>query len=138
MAGVYRSMIAENGKPVIGNNRDMLGVREGRNIDIPVRDNGTVDPGTGGLSVAPDWRRQPPHTIPRRLRPLASKARGNNRLSCFRLGTVEFGNTEINESLVLRPSSADHGTIEPKETVQIAEFQIALARTRDSWVIDEN
>ncbi len=135
MAGVYLAMIAEQGRPVTGNQRDMLGVREGR--DIPVGSTDIVLPATGGLSVAPHWKDLPPFLIPRRLKGLYTAARGSDRLACFRLGYVPFANRELDDDLTLRVENSDHAIIEPKCAVQIAVFQAALAATMEMWTIDE-
>ncbi len=136
MPGIIRSMSADGNKPTVGKVAKMLGVRP--NYDIDVSPSGSVKPDTGGLSVAPDWRRLPPFLIPRRLANEVGEARGSNRLACFRLGAFPFSETMIGESLRLRPDSPDHGTIEPSREMPIDEYQAALANTRHLWVVDES
>ena len=130
-------MLSDSDKPVVGSESKMLGVR-GNGYDIPIHSDGTVSPQTGGLSVTPDWRLLPLFLIPRRLQSKLEDARGSNRLACFRLGSIPFQNATIGKLLLLRPDSAEHGTIEPSQEMQLIEFQDALAATRDLWVIDEN
>lgn len=135
MAGVFRSMVQENGLPLVGNGRDMLGVRE---IDIRADDTGNVRPGTGGLSVAPAWRRLPPFLIPARLRNKATEARGNDRLACFRLGDAAFQPGTVCDGVQLVIGNPAHGALEPAETMSLARFQNCLAITRPRWVKDED
>jgi hypothetical protein len=72
------------------------------------------------------------------LYPKAKDARGNNNLSCFRLGEYPFEPGALSDDLFLRPDTAVHGTIEPSREMPLNGFQSALAATRDLWVIDEN
>jgi hypothetical protein len=128
-------MFADDDKPVVGDAGKMLGVRP--QYDIPVLPNGLVRPGEGGMSVAPDWRSLPLFLIPRRLNSEVTDAAGSNRLKCFRLAAFPFTETLIEERLLLRPNSPDHGTIEPNREMLIDDFQSALASTRHLWVVDE-
>lgn len=137
MAGVFRSMLFDDGKPVVGDQSKMLGVRHNGH-DIPIDEDQMVRPKTGGLSVAPDWRVLPYFLIPRRLQNKSARARGNNNLACFRFEGLEFQEVQINVELVLQPDSGQHGTIEPNREMTLATFQSSLAGTRDSWTIDEN
>lgn len=129
-------MIADGDKPKVGNVAKVLGVRP--NYDIEVSPSGSVWPNTGGLSVAPNWRHLPPFLIPRRLGVKAAEARGSNQLKCFRLGAFAFSEVTITPSLLLRPDSPTHGTIEPSREMSIGEYQTALADTRDLWLVDES
>jgi hypothetical protein len=137
MSGIYRSMIDEGGKPVIGDKARMLGVRT-NGTDIPIDGDGSVQPGTGGLSVSPNWQDLPLFLIPRRLQSIVKDARGNNRLACFRLSDFSFAAAQIDEQLWMRPDSVNHGIIEPTYKMKFDDYQRALAATRDSWAIDEN
>lgn len=136
MAGVYRSMIAEDGRPVVGNGAKMLGVRND-GYDIPFDADENVRPRTGGLSVVSNWHNLPLFLIPRRLQPQIKDARGSNQLACFRLGDFPFQDGQINDVLAMRPDSPHHGTIQPNRKMPLPEYQDALAATRSSWVIDE-
>jgi hypothetical protein len=133
-------MLAEGGKPKIGSESKMLGVRIAPNphADIPVDENGNVHPETGGMSVAPEWRSLPWHLIPRRLH---RRGRGGNNLICWRLGAGVFEEAPLNADLALRPdpaAPAEHGFVEPTHVMAIAEYQAALAGTRDDWIQDES
>jgi hypothetical protein len=88
MPMIYRSMVPDGGKPRIGDQADCLGVRlpPSENADIRVLPGSLVRPEGGGMSVAPEWRKLPPHRIPRRLQHLTLQATGKNRLVCWKMG----------------------------------------------------
>jgi hypothetical protein len=132
-------MLNDNGLPVVGSESKMLGVRvpPHQQPDITRDANGIVIPGTGGMSVAPTWRDLPYFLIPKRLRSLMPDARGRNELACFRHGAGDFVESVVSESLVLKPDSRSHATIQPTRSMPLADFQQALAATRDGWAIDE-
>jgi hypothetical protein len=67
---MFRAMKAEtDGLPKVGPSSRELGVRTaGPTRDIPVKEDGTVEPGTGGMSVALDAARNlPKPRLPRSL-----------------------------------------------------------------------
>src|SRR5713226_7157439 len=67
---MFRAMKAEpDGRPKAGRSGRELGVRiEGPIRDIPVREDGSVDPKTGGMSVAVDTAQNlPKPRLPRSL-----------------------------------------------------------------------
>ena len=143
MPKIFRSMLADGGKPKVGSKGKLLGVRipPDPNADLPVDPNGKVQPQTGGMSVAPDWRKLPDHLIPRRLKRLIPRARGRDDLVCWRLGDAEFLDCQCIALLVLRvdPAQPDkQGFIEPASPMSIADYRSALASTRDDWIPDEN
>jgi hypothetical protein len=81
----------------------------------------------------------PPFLIPRRLAPIkVREARGNAQLAIFRLAEITFANGDIGDSLRLRVTSSDHGSIEPSGVTTLLQFQSDLAATRDEWAIDED
>ena len=142
MPKIYRTMLADGGKPKVGSESKMLGVRIAPTpqADIPVDEQGVVYPQTGGMSVAPEWRKLPYFLVPKRLRALRPDARGSNQLACWTLGQGAFKQGDLSDNLVLRPDPnglARHGLVEPKVEMSIETFQEALAKTRDRWVIDE-
>jgi hypothetical protein len=106
--------------------------------DIPVRADGTVQPGAGGLSVVPNWRSLPPFLVPHRLLDKYPRARGNAKLACFRLSNVMFVDDAIGDALQLRIDSPDHGTIQPRQVMPVNVYQAELAATRNTWMIDED
>jgi hypothetical protein len=138
MPTIYRSMLAEEGKPKIGCSATSLGVRvpPDKNSDVPVDADGTVQPNTGGMSVSPGWRSLPVWRIPRRLRGKIEGASGSPKLFCWRMGTGPFVEDAVAEDLVLKPDSATHGTVQPERPMALSVYQGALANTRDQWVID--
>ena len=143
MPKIFRSMLEDGGKPKVGSASKMLGVRVAPNTppDIPVDGNGDVHPKSGGMSVAPDWRKLPDHLIPRRLKQFIPRARGRDDLVCWRLGDLDFLDGQPIGLLVLRvdPARTDkHGFVEPASLMSIVDYQCALASTRDDWIPDEN
>ena len=137
---IFRSMINNSGKPTVGTDSNMLGVRVPPHprADVTPDEAGIVRPGSGGMSVAPSWRKLPIFLIPSRLKHLVAGARGADSLMCFQFGEGEFSDSSINSHLILRPNSATHGTVQPSRSMSLADFQQALADTRNSWtVIDE-
>jgi hypothetical protein len=130
---IYRAMTREGDRPKLGPTARTLGVRP---RDIPVVD-GSVAPGTGGMSVAPSWRDLPSHRIPRRLARLAPDAAGSNDDACWRTGEGPFGPGPVAEGLALRPDKPTHGLVEPSEAMSFESYQAFLEATRDEWRIDE-
>jgi hypothetical protein len=142
MPKIYRTMLADGGKPKVGSESKMLGVRIAPTPrpDIPVDQAGNVHPDTGGMSVVPDWRELPYFLVPMRLKAVRPDARGSNQLTCWSLGEGLFEVGSLADKLVLRPDSNDptaHGFVEPSDVMSIENYQEALAETQDQWVIDE-
>src|SRR5438128_3222372 len=110
---VFRSMLADGALPKLGSTAKTLGVRvsPSEDGDIPVKSDGTVCPGTGGMSVAPSLRDLPGHRIPRRLKPAIAYARGSNSLFCWKMGEGPFECGTLTHGLNLRPdlNQASHG-----------------------------
>jgi hypothetical protein len=138
---IFRAMTRNlEGKPVAGTSARSLGVRvppDGA-ADIAPDAAGNVHPETGGMSVAPAWRKLPSYRIPKRLAPLAPDACGKNEDACFRLGEGEFIRSVVTAELMLRPDRPSHGLIEPAVLMSLVNFQAALAATQDQWQIDES
>lgn len=126
-----------NGRPELGRAGNMLGVRvgSGKNDDIPEEDS-FVQPGAGGMSVSPSLETLPPHRIPRRLQSRFPEAIGSNQLHCWSMGEGDFISGSVAEHLVLRldPKAPHrHGFIEPERKMPIADYESAIAATRDQW-----
>jgi hypothetical protein len=123
---------------MVGAGRKMLGVvvRDNR-PDIMVSEEGRVSPGTGGMSVAPDWRLLPHYRIPKRLRQFAPDATGSDQYCCWRMGDGPFTDAPLTDHLSLRQDAPDHGIVEPSRHMLIDEYQSCLAATRDLWTIIE-
>ena len=143
MPTVFRSMkAADDGLPVVGDQSKELGVRvpPNRHADIDVDANSnTVVLNGKGMSVAENWRLLPPHLIPVRLSAFVSLAKGRGNLKCYRLGDGPFvpGPIGTELELALKRSSKITANIVPSTTCSVAQFQNALAATRDVWVEDE-
>lgn len=143
MPKIYRAMLDDGGKPKVGSGAKMLGVRVAPDphADIDVDSQGNVHPQTGGMSVAPDWRKLPYFLVPKRLKAIRPDARGSNELVCWSMGAGPFVQGAVNSNLVLRPdqnSSPKHGLVEPAQIMSIAEFQDYLTQTVGEWIRDED
>src|SRR5262249_21294973 len=97
-------------------------------------------PAMGGMSVAPSIDTLPTHRVPRRLKELHPDrfpdASGPNQLHCWSLGEGAFDAGQVADRLSLRADPDDpgrHGFIEPDDTMQLADYEAALAATRDQW-----
>jgi hypothetical protein len=145
MARFFRVMLADGDRPMIGDRKNMLGVRVGAppRGDVELTVEKKVIPGTGGMSVVRHWLDLPHFLIPPRLAHLLSRttqrraASGNDNARCWRMGGGEFENSRVNDQLLLRIDSQKHGLVEPINEVPIDSFQADLAETRDAWKIDE-
>lgn len=117
---LFRSMKVDSGdRPVCESTPRGLGVRP--DIDIPVHD-GIVEPGTGGLSVAPDT----PQNLPLFRRP--ASLGGTGRDVVWRIVP-----DSLPDSLVFRRDREDHGLIEPSRTMRFEEYNQALCETALQW-----
>jgi hypothetical protein len=128
-------MFKDAERPRVGQSAGDLGVRVPN--DIQTLGTGNVLPGTGGMSVAPGWRKLPPHRIPARLQAIAPEACGNTKTYCWRFGEGDFASGRFAAELDLRLTSAAHGNVEPAAPMGLAAFEAALAMTRDGWRVDE-
>jgi hypothetical protein len=100
-----------------------------------------VGPGTGGMSVAPEWRLLPVHRIPRRLRSKYPRAAGRSDVKLWRMGDGPFVGGPVAARLLLRPdpkAQQRHGFVEPDARMASVDYQQALADTRDHWQMDED
>jgi hypothetical protein len=118
---LYRAMREDHsGAPMIGPTARTLGVRP--HVDVLLDAAGLIQPGTGGLSVAPD---RPENLHPLR-RPPAFGGTGKD--------PVWYINADLLPGdLQFRQDSLTHGLIEPRMPMSLADFQDALARTRTAW-----
>jgi hypothetical protein len=98
---------------------------------------GLVTPGMGGMSVSPNWRDLPYWLILARLSHLIFGATGRNDAACFRMGNGPFTSGPVAADLELRVDGPTHGLIEPAAVMTVADYQRALAATRDQWIVDE-
>ena len=79
---------ADDERPLVGDSSTCLGVRVPTDIE-PTAD-GSVHPGTGGMSVNPSLADCPPHLVPKRLRHLMPEARSSERNFVWRIGERPF------------------------------------------------
>lgn len=143
MPRLFRSMYEDGGHPVVGAERNQLGVRvhpvpADEKADVHPDAEGMVAPGEG-MSVAPHWKKLPPSLIPERLKQIAPKARGEDSLKCFRHGQGTFSNGPVGAGLAfaIDKKKKTHGLVEPEQPIAVASFQDALAATRSDWQVDE-
>lgn len=142
MAKIYRVMVKEADRPLLGETSSTLGVRVPHDV-IPDAD-GQVRPGQGGMSVSPTLsalNRLPARMIPRRLRHVVPSAAGNDSLFAWSLGEGEWPQDQaaLVRGLQLRvdPKDGQHGFVEPEAMTTLGQFRQALAATQDQWRVDE-
>ncbi|WP_165069916.1 polymorphic toxin-type HINT domain-containing protein [Paludisphaera rhizosphaerae] len=117
---LFRGMREDpSGGPLTGPTARTLGVRPGD--DIPMVGD-RVQPGTGGMSVAPDS----PTNLPEHRRP--SEFGGTGKDPVWGIGTDSLG-----EDIVFRQDKPTHGLLEPAREMSIGEFQEALADLVSRW-----
>src|SRR5262249_36980623 len=141
MPKVYRVMRkADDGKPVVDATGKGLGVRGtpvNGVVDVDLDRHGNVILNGKGMSVAPAWRDLPYFLVPKRLRGQFPGARGAAGTPCYTMGEGPFQDGPLVPGLDLRQDSPRHGSVVPQQLVSLEQFQADLARTRESWVIDE-
>jgi hypothetical protein len=125
MAVLFRGMKDDgDGTPLCEPSGRALGVRlEG---DIPIRADGTVEPETGGMSVAIDVAGNlPPHRRPEEFRGWGPDP------------VWQIDEDDLPERLAFRRDPKDpsrHGFVEPTEVMELSEYQEILATSRGFWV----
>lgn len=121
---MFRAMKAESdGRPKIGRSSRELGIRiVGPIRDLPVGEDGMVEPETGGMSVALDAAQNLPK--PRLPRSLGGEGRDP---------VFTMPRTEIPETLILRVDRHPHAMVEPIRRCLLVEFESGLASTRTFW-----
>lgn len=139
MPKVFRVMKESDGKPAIGDRRNMLGVRPpgSSRPDVDVCSAGNVTLNDKGLSVTPSndtgFCR-----IPRRLKKSADRgAVGSDQERIWSMGTGSFTRGRIAANLHLAVGATSHGTICPSIVMALPVFQQALASTQSQWSVDE-
>ena len=126
---LYREMdIASDGLPLVGPTNLALGVRTGgRLFDIPVGDDGTVEPRAvseprGGMSVAP----RSPMNLHMRHRP--PELGGEGEYPVWSISSQDLG-----PDLMYQETSPTHGRVAPAREMTLEEYEAALEATRDRW-----
>lgn len=128
-------MKVDGNKPLVAQSARGLGIRAGH--DLVITPDGHAEPGTGGMSVASGWRFLPLFRIPARLRRKVPDATGNNADACWAFDEGPFESGPVNAELVLNVDREHHGTVQPAARMLQAEYETAIASTRDDWTIDE-
>ncbi|HVA45966.1 MAG TPA: hypothetical protein VNH11_06225 [Pirellulales bacterium] len=136
---IYRVMTRDGEKPKVGNTARSLGVRlpPSPRPDVEVNDDGTVEPGRGGMSVSPSLERLPKHRIPKRFAHRVPEVSGYDADACWYMGSGPFEEGPVAHGLVLKLKSEDHGLVEPAFGMPLADYLAALVATRDQWQIEE-
>jgi len=113
-------------------------------FDVVPASDGTIEPGTGGMSVSRTWSDMPHFTVPRRLRRSGSFTGGTGGPACRIWSHDAEGFTDTPPSvslfatdLVLRVDAPGHGLVEPAGPMHHAAYASAIAATRAGWRIDE-
>jgi hypothetical protein len=121
---MFRAMKQDpNGYPVIGRSGRTLGVRiEGPVRDIPVAEDGTVAPQTGGMSVALDV----PQNLPKPRLP--KSLGGEGRDSAFRMFVEALA-----PALLVRSDRYPHALVEPSARCALARYESDLVATCQHW-----
>jgi hypothetical protein len=121
---IFRAMKAEgDGLPKVGRSGRELGVRiDGPRRDLTVGEDGTVEPGNGGLSVALDAALNLPK--PR----LPKSLGGEGRDPVFSMVSAN-----IPPTLLLRQDRYPHALVEPGRRCPLSVFESDLASTRSLW-----
>jgi hypothetical protein len=129
MATLYRAMRKDlDGRPVVASSTSFLSPARGLGVrpivDIPVDDDGYVEPGLDGMSVAQGSA----DYLPDHRRPTALGGESDDPL--WRIEEEEIGEA-LNYRLDEPPPG--HGVIEPAWRMTLEEYELGLAETRDAW-----
>jgi hypothetical protein len=138
---IFRSMLRDGNKPLVGMETNMLGVRvhPHSRLDIPVNPDGSVSAATGkGMSVAPSIEAlaKKPFLVSNRLRARFPHARGVADLVTWKMGEGAFEAGAVAPGLTLCPDgkpNPTHGVVEPDSRMPVDDYQAALAATKDLW-----
>jgi hypothetical protein len=129
-------MRPDGDRPMLGTSSRTLGIRlpPSKHADISeLNEDGTIEPGKGGLSVSPGIGDLPKFLVPNRLGNVAPGAKGDDNDICWSIGTGPFASGPVNDWLTLRVDRPNHGLIEPAYRMPVTEFVAAIAATRDHW-----
>lgn len=126
MTTLFRGMTNDGeGLPLVGRSARMLGVRP--DVDILVDESGHCRGGEGGMSVAYDT----PQHLPEHRRPPSHGGTGPDPV-------WDLDEGDLPDGLVFRKDEdlEGHGFIEPAWTMDVSDYEDALAVTRSSWRIN--
>ena len=121
---MFRAMKSEpDGLPKVGRSSRELGIRiDGPIRDLPVGEDGMVEPKTGGMSVALDAVQN----LPKPRLPRSLGGEGRDPIFTMRRAVVV-------DKLILRIDRYPHAFVEPIHRCLLVEFESDLARTRSFW-----
>jgi hypothetical protein len=122
--GLLRGMKSSGDSPVLGSSGRTLGARLG--TDLSASPNGTVRPGTGGMSVAPES----PMNLPEHRRPAECGGTGADPV-------WKISKDGLGPDLQYRPDPTNptgHGFVEPVRPLSFQQYQQALHSTANSWI----
>jgi hypothetical protein len=124
---LYRAMkVSADGLPEVGPTARSLGVRaadQAPHNDVPAAaPTDSITPGTGGMSVTPN----DPMNLPKQRRPAALGGTGKDPV-------WEIDDADLGSGLQFRQDKPTHGLIEVKDEMALADYEQALAATRDKW-----
>ena len=142
MPKIYRAMEGDDGYPRVGSTARCLGVRvptDGVRVptDIEPDADGLVYCGERGMSVGPSVAALPTHRIPRRLKHIAWDAAGKDSDYVWSMGSGQFEDGNLCDSLSLCVDRPEHGVVRPAFTMLIDAYTEALSGTRALWRVDE-
>ncbi|HEV3385203.1 MAG TPA: hypothetical protein VG097_10315 [Gemmata sp.] len=126
---LYRAMTpASDGLPQVGRSARLLGIRTPNettvNPDVTASTpNEIIQPGTGGMSEAPN----DPTNLPPFRKPPEFGGTGKDPV-------WEIDTSVLGPDLQFRQDSANHGLIEPARAMMLSEFEKAIEATRSKWV----
>jgi hypothetical protein len=121
----FRSMTPDvDGRPKVGRSRRCLGVVP---EDVRLRPDGWLDPGSGGMSVAPDSI----ENLPNHRRPRAW-GRGSVGPDGDRIYSISREEVEA-AGLLVRLDTEVHGLVEPVSPVPLAAYEGSMESTRFDW-----
>jgi hypothetical protein len=113
--------------PVLGRAFSTLGVQiSGPYADVRVLDDGTITPGTGGMSVFIDPRKMPKSLRPRTL----AEKPGESPHPVFKLEE-----SELPHALRFRKDKDYHGLVESQVQCKLEEYEDQLGATRTQWKV---
>ncbi len=141
----YRGMVEENGKPKIGRNARLLGVRPGIDIDVEKMSRGWFD--EDGYLLPENERKSTGGLVDAAIRGIKgmSTSLSIESLPEFRK-PIKFGGTgkdplwqiedsKISGDIEAVQDSPTHVSIMPRSSMLLEKYETALANTKDDWVL---
>lgn len=131
MPNLYRSMRKLDDKPEVCDVVDCLGVRvEGEHPDVFPEVDGQIVPGAGGMSVSVHDSR----AIPRWRLPQRFGGENKNPLCTLWVMSADGLHADlVHREDEPRDDGAIHAQVEPRQPMQLVNFQTCLRSTQDVW-----